>query len=105
MTGYYPSSFVLSFLPNEVIPLSMKEVKQCLGVIASPMQFSQEKDCYWIRQKKLGLYAYHPQKGHVSKQRNDNWVALPVGKNSISLSNLPKGEFELEVRTTDENGL
>ena len=39
------------------------------------------------------------------KQRNDNWVALPAGENSIGLSDLSKGEFELEVRVTDENGL
>ena len=39
------------------------------------------------------------------KQRNDNWVALPAGENSIGLSDLSKGEFELEVRATDENGL
>lgn len=39
------------------------------------------------------------------KQRNDNWVALPTGENSIGLSDLSKGEFELEVRATDENGL
>lgn len=43
VTGYYPSSFIISFLPNEVLPLSMEGVKQNLGVIASPMQFSQEK--------------------------------------------------------------
>ena len=39
------------------------------------------------------------------KQRNDNWVAFPAGENSIGLSDLSKGEFELEVRATDENGL
>lgn len=39
------------------------------------------------------------------KQRNDKWVTLPAGKNSIGLSDLSKGEFELEVRATDENGL
>lgn len=43
MTGYYPSSFIISFLPNEVLPLSMEGVKQNLGIIASPMQFSREE--------------------------------------------------------------
>ena len=31
-------------------------------------------------------------------------MAFPAGENSIGLSDLSKGEFELEVRATDENG-
>ena len=53
VTGYYPSSFIISFLPNEVLPLSMEGVKQNLGVIASP-QFSQEKNYYWISKRNWG---------------------------------------------------
>lgn len=76
MTGYYPSSFIISFLPNEVLPLSMEGVKQNLGVIASPMQFSQEKNYYWIRQKKLGLYAYDPQRERMSVVKNDRELSF-----------------------------
>ena len=61
VTGYYPSSFIISFLPNEVLPLSMEGVKQNLGVIASPMQFSQEKNYYWIRQKNWGCMLMIPK--------------------------------------------
>ena len=76
VTGYYPSSFIISFLPNEVLPLSMEGVKQNLGVIASPMQFSQEKNYYWIRQKKLGLYAYDPQRERMSVVKNDRELSF-----------------------------
>lgn len=76
VTGYYPSSFIISFLPNEVLPLSMEGVKQNLGVIASPMQFSQEKNYYWIRQKKLGLYAYDPQRDRISVVENDRELSF-----------------------------
>lgn len=76
VTGYYPSSFIISFLPNEVLPLSMEGVKQNLGVIASPMQFSQEKNYYWIRQKKLGLYAYDPQRDRMSVVKNDRELSF-----------------------------
>lgn len=76
VTGYYPSSFIISFLPNEVLPLSMEGVKQNLGVIASPMQFSQEKNYYWIRQKKLGLYVYDPQRERMSVVKNDRELSF-----------------------------
>ena len=76
VTGYYPSSFIISFLPNEVLPLSMEGVKQNLGIIASPMQFSQEKNYYWIRQKKLGLYAYDPQRDRMSVVKNDRELSF-----------------------------
>lgn len=66
VTGYYPSSFIVSFLANEFVFQPMETVKEQLGVSASPMQLSREKDFYWIRQKKLGLYAYHPLDGNVS---------------------------------------
>lgn len=78
VTGYYPSSFIISFLPNEVLPLSMEGVKQNLGVIASPMQFSQEKNYYWIRQKKLGLYAYDPQRDRMSVVKNDRELSFSL---------------------------
>lgn len=87
VTGYYPSSFIISFLLNEIIPLSMEGVKQSLGVAASPMQFSQEKDFYWIRQKKLGLYAYNPQRKSVSVIENDRELSFffekPLGKEGV----------------------
>lgn len=76
ITGYYPSSFVVSFLPDEVVSLPMEEVRQTLGVTASPMQFSHEKDYYWIRQRKRGLYVYHPQKHTVSMIENDKELSF-----------------------------
>lgn len=83
MTGYYPSSFIISFLPNEVLPLSMEGVKQNLGIIASPMQFSQEKNYYWIRQKKLGLYAYDPQRDRMSVVKNDRELSFSLRSHRI----------------------
>ena len=54
VTGYYPSSFIISFLPNEVLPLSMEGVKQNLGVIASPMQFFSREKLLLDQAKEIG---------------------------------------------------
>jgi len=54
VTGYYPSSFVISFLPNEVLPLSMEGVKQNLGIIASPMQFFSREKLLLDQAKEIG---------------------------------------------------
>lgn len=42
------------------------------------MQFSQEKNYYWIRQKKLGLYAYDPQRDRISVVENDRELSFSL---------------------------
>lgn len=42
------------------------------------MQFSQEKNYYWIRQKKLGLYAYDPQRERMSVVKNDRELSFSL---------------------------
>lgn len=77
VTGYYPSSFIISFLPNEVLPLSMEGVKQIWGNRVSYAVFSRE-NYYWIRQKKLGLYAYDPQRDRISVVENDRELSFSL---------------------------
>lgn len=71
VTGYYPSSFIVSFLPDEFTFLPMEPVKDYFAVSASPMQFSCEKDFFWVRQKKQGLYSYHPADGSIAVAGNN----------------------------------
>ena len=73
VTGNYPDSysFIVSYLPNKIISYPMDVVKKELDVYASPTELSYEKDYYWIRQRRLGLYVYEPMNKKLTI--NENW--------------------------------
>lgn len=73
VTGYYPSSFIISFLPNEIRTYPMHTVEEELKILAAPMQLYYEKDHYWVRQRRVGLYAYNNKQDNLAmvKKKTD----------------------------------
>ena len=74
VVGNYPDSysFIVSYLPNKMISHAMDKIEDKFGVAASPMKFIHEKDYYWVRQKRLGIYIYEPQYNTFSMFENQN---------------------------------
>ncbi len=58
LTGNFPDShsFVMSYLPSQMTSDPMNLIKEKLGIEATPMGLYHEKNYYWVRQKRTGLY-------------------------------------------------
>ena len=50
------------------------------------------------------LHASETSYAYRLKGQNSEWVYLPQGTNTITMADLPKGTYQLEVKATDANG-
>lgn len=76
VTGYYPSSFVISFLPHEVKALPMHTVETKYKVSAAPMQLHYGGDYYWIRQRRVGIYRYDSKEDNLKIVKKKTVLSL-----------------------------
>ena len=99
IVGNYPESysFVISYLPNKIMSYPMDLVKKEIGIYASPMELFYEKEYYWVRQKRVGLYIYDTKNNKLAMHENYNRSFSFFFEKSVDYDGVYVAVFESQV--------